>query len=131
MNNNKNQLGFTLIEIMIVVVLIGIIAAIALPAYQEYAQKARRADAQKALLQVQLALEKWRSNNPTYTTNITGDLNFDDTNSPEGYYSMSITTSGADYTITADPQGIQASDSACDPITLSQDGDISPSDCAK
>jgi type IV pilus assembly protein PilE len=97
--------GFTLIELMIVVVILGVIAAIALPAYQGYAQRARRADAKTSLLELQMAMEKWRANNPTYTTDMT-DLGYAGaTNqaSKEGYYTLDIPSaaSAAGYTLTA------------------------------
>jgi len=62
----NNQRGFTLIEIMIVVVILGIIASIALPNYQEYVRKGNRTEAKSALLEAAQALERYYSVNGTY-----------------------------------------------------------------
>ena len=113
--------GFTIIELMIVVVVIGVLAAIALPAYQNYAKQARRADAKTSLFEVQLAMEKYRANNSTFTTNMT-DLGYPgatNQQSKEGYYILDIPSAAAasTYTITADPTGIQANDD-CGTFTI-------------
>jgi prepilin-type N-terminal cleavage/methylation domain-containing protein len=60
--------GFTLIELMIVVVVIGILAAIAYPSYQEHVRKARRADAQTALLELAQFMERHYTANGKYLT---------------------------------------------------------------
>jgi len=65
---NKINKGFTLIELMIVVAVIGILAGIAYPSYQDYIIRAKRGDAKAAILTVQLAQEKYRANNTTYGT---------------------------------------------------------------
>lgn len=64
----KRSCGFTLMELMIVVAIIGILASIAVPAYSEYVTRGKRSDAKSALLNVQLAQEKYRANNTTYGT---------------------------------------------------------------
>lgn len=60
--------GFTLIEMMIVVVIVAILAAIAYPAYTNAITKARRSDGVDALLNIQALQEKYRANNPSYGT---------------------------------------------------------------
>lgn len=62
----RKQRGFTLIELMIVVVVIAVLAAIAIPNYLEQSRKGRRAEAVRAVGEYQLALERWRAENPSY-----------------------------------------------------------------
>lgn len=64
--NAARQRGFTLIELMVVIVIIGILAAIAWPMYQEYVRSAKRAEVKAALLEAAQALERHYSLNSTY-----------------------------------------------------------------
>jgi len=69
------QRGFTLIEIMIVVVIIGIISAIAMPSYTNYVRESRRAEAMTLISQVISAQERFYIEQRTYTADLT-DLGF-------------------------------------------------------
>lgn len=64
--HQSSEAGFSLIELMIVVVIVGILASVALPSYREHVQKTRRADGQKELVTWANALERYFSVNGTY-----------------------------------------------------------------
>ncbi|QSP96496.1 type IV pilin protein [Marinobacter salinisoli] len=60
------QSGFTLIELMIVVAIIGIIAAVAYPSYLDHVKNARRADVQGDLVSFANAMERYYTQNNSY-----------------------------------------------------------------
>ena len=60
--------GFTLVELMVVVAIVGILASIAYPSYTEYIARGRRSDAQKALLEASQYMQRWYAANNTYQT---------------------------------------------------------------
>jgi len=107
------QKGFTLIELMIVVVVVAILAAIAIPNYLEQSRKGRRADAVRAVGDLQLALERWRSENPSYA-NCAGagcGSGTYPTVPTSSYYTIAVSNATAStYTITATRAGSQSSD---------------------
>ncbi len=85
--------GFTMIEGMVVVAVIGILAAIALPSYLDSVRKSHRTDAFAALSAVQQAQERWRGNRTTYASSLS-DLSVPATSSKD-YYTISIDAAGA------------------------------------
>lgn len=114
--------GFTLIELMITVVVVAILAAIAYPSFMSSIRKGRRAEAFTALSAVQQAQERWRSNNATYTDNLTtawpGGLGLA-SSTPGGLYTISVAAAasapGTSYeaVATAVSGKSQADDGAC------------------
>ena len=109
---HRHAKGFTLIEVMIVVVIIGILTAIALPAYTGYIAKANRADARAQLLQGTQFMQRFYSANDQYDQDRAANSVFDQipanlkTSPPEGVtlYNLSVTASVSAYTLTMIPQ---------------------------
>ena len=69
MNKLKFQKGFTLIELMIAVAIIGILASVAYPSYREYVNKSRRVEAKKTLIAAQQWMERFYTENFRYDKN--------------------------------------------------------------
>lgn len=64
----KLQRGFTLIELMIVVVIVGILASVGLPAYQDYVTRGKLAEATSNLSDARIKMEQYFQDNRTYDT---------------------------------------------------------------
>ncbi|GAB3192651.1 type IV pilin protein [Hydrogenophaga aquatica] len=123
---SKPSSGFTLIELMIAVAIIGILAAIALPAYQNYVREARRADAIAGLLDLQRQQERWRVNNPAYTSG-TG-LTFPTSD----FYDFAVSGTGTTtYTLTASAKSTQTADTGCTTLSINQANTKAPTSCWK
>ncbi len=107
--------GFTLIELMITIAIIGIIAMIGYPAYTSAVKKGDRADGADALLEAAGHMEEYYMNNDSYK-----NATLNSTTSKQGKYTLSVTSSSAfGYTLTATPVG---SDAECTTLTLNQLG---------
>lgn len=105
--------GFTLMELMIVVAIIGIIAAIAIPSYQSQIQKTRRTDAQGALTGLANAMERYFTTQNTYDGAAVGAGGIFPDQAPldsgTKFYDLSISgASASGYTLLATPTGAQS-----------------------
>lgn len=122
----NRQAGFSLIELMVVVAILGILASIALPSYQESIRKTRRGDAKAVLMENAQFLERSFTQNSSY---LAGGANpsLPATESPRDgsakYYDISLsgTNTASTYTLQAIPKGAMAGD-ACGTMTLNQAG---------
>lgn len=113
----KKSAGFTLIELMITVAVIGILAAIALPSYNQYIARGKRAEARAAILQAEGWMERFYTENNRYTNNPAENANtvFNTRyssvpNSGAANYSVTLVVTTQSFTITTSPLGSMTGD---------------------
>ena len=114
--------GFSLIELVVAMGIVGILAAIAIPAYTSYTRRANRTDAVRTMTIDAQALERCYSQAFTYVGCATAPAG--PSTSAQGYYTVTIAVpSASTFTITATPlKSPQTTDTACASFTLNNAG---------
>lgn len=119
------QRGFTLIEVMIVVAIVGILTAIAYPSYTEHIRKSRRADAQSALMELAQFMERRFTTTGSYSAAACADVVLPFTQAPrdgpDAFYNINVVCDATTFTLTAVPAGAMAGD-GCGNFTLTNTG---------
>jgi type IV pilus assembly protein PilE len=113
--------GFSLLELLIALAIVAILATITVPSLSGLVAQARRSDAMAALVRVQLAQQRWRARNPSYSEDL-AVLGWSSPESPDGYYRLRVESADArDFLVLAEPAGGQQSDN-CGVFAIGVDG---------
>lgn len=122
---SKQQIGFSLLELLVTISILGILIAISYPNYTHYVLKTRRQHATVSLMNFAVSLEKYRSIHQTYMGASLDNLERDAYSKNE-YYQIELRTVSQDtYSLLAIPKGSQVADQSCGTLGLNQAGEKS------
>lgn len=116
----RRAAGFSLIELVIVMVVMAVLFAIAVPAYDTFVMKSRRAEARELLSSIAQAEGRYYANHAKYATSLE-DLGITDDASVNAYYTVTVAENGRGYRLSAAPQGAQETD-VCGTLVLDDAG---------
>lgn len=128
-HRSSKKKGFTLIELMVVIIILGILVAFAYPAFTRYIERSRRAEGQTLLTKVAAEQERFYSQFNRYALDLTAapplGLGMTVTETEHGYYRLRIgagpTGNNQSYLLSAEPINVQATDD-CENLTLNSAG---------
>ena len=119
--NLKKNTGFTLIEVMIVVLIVGVLSSIAFSNYGDSVVNSRRTDARTAILNTATTLEKCVAIYGSYNNAGCSIGNGDSIDSPEKYYTVKVTAAARTFTLTASAVGGKSQDRDTDCTSMTMD----------
>jgi type IV pilus assembly protein PilE len=125
--NQRYRKGFTLIEVMITVAIVGILAAISYPSYTGYILQSNRTEAQRELIRMANLQEQIFVDRRVYTTDMTllgapADPYLVPRDSTKKLYSIDGTINGRTFVLTATATGVQVNDTDCTTLTINEVG---------
>ncbi|EWG98737.1 hypothetical protein Q427_28920 [Halomonas sp. BC04] len=127
--STRPSAGFTLIELMIAVAVIGILAAIAIPSYQGYVERATRTDAHAGLSDAAGVLERCYTVYNAYNNSSCALSNGDTRNSPDENYTITVASTASTYTLSAALNSGRGPDGCTGSLTLNHQGVRNPPSC--
>jgi type IV pilus assembly protein PilE len=105
-----NIKGFTLVELIIVVTILGILASIILPTYKDHVLQSRRSEARAAIQEIRNLEYEFFQNYKRYGDR--GEIGYSST-TPNGYYQLAVVDNGLKFSATATAIGKQLQDTPC------------------
>jgi type IV pilus assembly protein PilE len=128
MIKRKKVLGFTLLEALITVAIIGIISSLAYPSYVDFVVRSNRSEGLRELMRIANLQEQYYVDNRSYTSAMTDlGLGADPFVTENGHYSIDATVVNDTFTLVATAKGTQAlKDTSCGTISVTDTGKKTP-----